>query len=127
MSAEGGGAITEGAGNVNLEWDAVSRSGAETGGGTTLVSDICTGEREISRLTAPGAGGTTVALKAGAERDLSREILGAGAMTAELNSGADSVGSWRTLGAGGIRAVLHVGAVGCGSARILGTGGSTDS
>lgn len=127
MSAEGGGAITEGAGSVNLEWDAVSRSGAETGGGTTLVSDICTGEREISRLTAPGAGGTTVALKAGVERDLSREILGAGAMTAELNSGANSMRSCETLGAGGITAVFNVGAVICWSRRILGAGATTDS
>ncbi len=91
MSAEGGGAITEGAGNANLEWDVVSRSGAETGGGTTLAFDICTGEREISRLTAPGAGATTVALRSGAERALSREMFGAGAMTAELNAGANSV------------------------------------
>src|SRR5258708_9643952 len=108
MSAEGGGAITEGAGNVNLEWDAVSRSGAETGGGTTLVSDICTGEREISRLTTPGAGGTTVALKAGAERDLSREILAAGALTAGLNSAANRGRARGTRGARGITALLKV-------------------
>jgi hypothetical protein len=91
MSAEGGGAITEGAGSVNLGWDVVSRSGAEMGGGTTFASDICTGEREISRLTALGAGGTTVALRAGAERALSREMFGAGAMTVVLSAGANSV------------------------------------
>jgi hypothetical protein len=91
MSAEGGGAITEGAGKVNLELNVVSRTGADTGGGTTLASDICTGERDISRLSAAGAGGTTVALRAGAERVLSREMFGAGAMTAELNAGANSV------------------------------------
>src|SRR5216684_2430661 len=113
MSADGGGAITEGAGSVNLEWDAVSRSGADTGGGTTLASDICTGEREISRLTAKGAGGTTAALRAGEERDLSREIFGAGATTAELSAGANNVRSCETLGAGGMTAVFKAGAVNC--------------
>lgn|ERR1700716_33750 len=111
MSAEGGGAITDGAGSVSLGLDVVTRSGADTGGGTTFTSDICTGEREMSRLTAPGAGGTTAGLRAGAERALSREMFGAGAMTAELNAGANSVRSCRTLGAGGITAVFKAGAV----------------
>src|ERR1700682_6229416 len=118
MSAVGGGAMTEGAGNVNLELDVVSRSGADTGGGTTLLSDICTGEREISRLTAPGAGGTTAGLRAGAELALSRETFGAGAMTAELSAGANSVRSCRTLGAGGIIAAFKAGAVNWLSRRI---------
>jgi len=40
MSAEGGGAITDRDGKVNFEMEFVSRSGADTGGGTTLASDI---------------------------------------------------------------------------------------
>ena len=35
MSAEGGGATTEGAGRLSLALRPVARSGAETGGGTT--------------------------------------------------------------------------------------------
>lgn len=55
MSAEGGGAITEGAGKFNLEVRGPARSGADTGGGTTEAVVICTGERESSRLMAVGA------------------------------------------------------------------------
>jgi hypothetical protein len=36
-SAEGGGATTEGGGRLSFELRAVSRSGAETGGGTTAM------------------------------------------------------------------------------------------
>ena len=68
MSAEGGGATTDGAGIASFEFRADSRSGAETGGGTTTVLAICTGERETSRLTAAGAGGTMLELRAGTER-----------------------------------------------------------
>ena len=59
--ADGGGATTAGAGMVSRAVRELARSGAETGGGTTLVSVICTGALDISRLTVPGAGGTTFA------------------------------------------------------------------
>ena len=61
-SAEGGGAMTEGAGKLSLGLRRAARSGAETGGGTTAAF-ICTGELESSRLTAPGAGGITLAAR----------------------------------------------------------------
>ena len=59
--AEGGGATTAGAGMVSRAVRELARSGAETGGGTTFVSVIRTGAVDISRLTVPGAGGTTFA------------------------------------------------------------------
>lgn len=94
ISAEGGGATTDGAGMVSLELRPFARSGAETGGGTTAAFVICTGEREISRLTA-GAGGTTPGLRAGARRARSREMsrvrLGAGATTLVASAGATRV------------------------------------
>ncbi|MFZ1158638.1 MAG: hypothetical protein WAO10_12720 [Candidatus Sulfotelmatobacter sp.] len=68
ISVEGGGATTDGAGMASLGLRELSRSGADTGGGTTAAFAICTGEREISRLTAAGAGGTMLELRAGAER-----------------------------------------------------------
>jgi hypothetical protein len=68
MSAEGGGAMTEGAGMFSFALRVVVRSGAETGGGTTATFAICTGALESSRLTAPGAGGITLAARDGAER-----------------------------------------------------------
>lgn len=67
-SAEGGGATTEGAGKLSFELRAVSRSGAETGGGTTATLFICTRVGETSRLVTAGAGATTLALSSGAER-----------------------------------------------------------
>jgi hypothetical protein len=67
-SAEGGGAITEGAGRLSLAVRALSRSGAETGGGTTGTLFNCTREGETSRLATLGAGGITLVLRAGAER-----------------------------------------------------------
>lgn len=67
-SAEGGGATTDGAGRLSCELREVSRSGAETGGGTIAVSFICTRVGETSRLMAAGAGGITLALSAGVER-----------------------------------------------------------
>jgi hypothetical protein len=67
-SAEGGGAMTEGAGILSFAVRALSRSGAETGGGTTATLFICTREGETSRLATLGAGGITLALRAGAER-----------------------------------------------------------
>jgi hypothetical protein len=90
-----------------------SRSGAEAGGGTTVLF-ICTREGETSWLTDAGAGGITWLLRAGAvrcwsremrvdggaitdafkvgaERDWSGEIWGAGAMMRESRAGAKSV------------------------------------
>jgi hypothetical protein len=66
-SAEGGGAMTEGAGKLSFAFRELSRSGAETGGGTTATLFICTRVGETSRPTA-GAGGITLALSAGADR-----------------------------------------------------------
>ena len=67
-SAEGGGATTEGAGRLSLAVREDSRSGAETGGGTTATLSICTREGETSWLTDAGAGGIMLPLSAGAER-----------------------------------------------------------
>ena len=67
-SAEGGGAITEGAGMLSFAVRALSRSGAETGGGTTGTLFIWTRDGATSRLATLGAGGITLALRAGAER-----------------------------------------------------------
>lgn len=87
-SADGGGATTEGAGRVSFALREVSRSGAETGGGTTALF-ICTREGETSRLTDAGAGGITWPLRAGAARCWSREMLvDAGAMTDVFRAGA---------------------------------------
>ena len=47
LSAEGGGATTDGAGRLSLATREESRSGADTGGGTTAVF-ICTREGETS-------------------------------------------------------------------------------
>ena len=68
MSAEGGGATTAGAGMASLALRDISRSGAETGGGTTAAVVICTGACDKSRLTAAGAGGTTPGVIDGAVR-----------------------------------------------------------
>jgi hypothetical protein len=67
-SADGGGAMTEGAGITSWGVLVVERSGAETGGGTTATLLICTGALESSRLIPPGAGGITLVDKAGVER-----------------------------------------------------------
>jgi hypothetical protein len=67
-SADGGGAMTEGAGRLSFALRPLSRSGAETGGGTTATSFICTREGETSRPMALGAGGITLPLSAGVER-----------------------------------------------------------
>ena len=47
-SAEGGGATTDGGGRLSFELRAVSRSGAETGGGTTAMLFIWTRVGETS-------------------------------------------------------------------------------
>ena len=67
-SAEGGGATTDGAGILSLAVREDSRSGAETGGGTTATLFICTRDEDTSRLTEEGAGAITVPLRTGAER-----------------------------------------------------------
>ena len=67
-SAEGGGAMTEGAGRLSFAVLELSRSGAETGGGTTATLFICTREGDTSRLATSGAGGITLALRAGVDR-----------------------------------------------------------
>jgi hypothetical protein len=67
-SEEGGGAMTEGAGRLSFALRIASRSGAETGGGTTATLFICARVGETSRLTAEGAGGITLVLRAGDER-----------------------------------------------------------
>ena len=67
-SAEGGGATTEGTGILSFAMREDSRSGAETGGGTTAILSICTRDGETSRVTEEGAGAITVPWRAGAER-----------------------------------------------------------
>lgn len=67
-SAEGGGATTEGAGRLSLALRADSRSGAETGGGTTAMLFICTRVEETSWVTDEGAGAITLPTRAGAKR-----------------------------------------------------------
>lgn len=108
MSAEGGGAMTEGAGKFSFGLREASRSGAETGGGTTAAF-ICTGKRDNSRL-AVGAGAITFAASEGVERVLSRETLGAGATTEAVSEGAVSTRSRETRGDGGITAGTSAGA-----------------
>jgi hypothetical protein len=67
-SAEGGGATTDGEGNVTFEARALACSGAETGGGTTAVLIICTGALVVWRLIEVGAGGITLAANPGMVR-----------------------------------------------------------
>ena len=67
-SAEGGGATTDDAGRLSFALRAVSRSGADTGGGTTATLFICTRVGETSLLAVAGAGGITLALSARAGR-----------------------------------------------------------
>jgi hypothetical protein len=126
-SADGGGAMTEGAGRLSFASRPASRSGAETGGGTTAALFICTREGETSRPMAAGAGGITLALRAGVERARSRETrVDAGAMMLESRDGAKSVCSDRTSGAGGTTAAFSAGALRDSSVEILGAGGTTE-
>ena len=100
-SGEGGGAMTEGAGKFNLALRELSRSGAETGGGTTVTLFICTREGDTSRLATEGAGGITLPLNAGAARDCSRDTrVGAGATMLVVNDGTDRFRSREISGAG---------------------------
>jgi hypothetical protein len=122
ISDEGGGATTLGAGRVSLAVPEVARSGAETGGGTTVES-IRTGALDICRLTAPGAGGITFDDIAGAERERSRETFGAGATTMAPSDGAVSARSRVTRGAGAMIAGVKTGATNVCSLVTLGAGG----
>ncbi len=125
-SAEGGGATTDGAGRLSFELREVSRSGAETGGGTTAVSFICTRVGETSRLMAAGAGGITLALRAGVERAWSREMrVDAGRITLASKEGAAMVRSRETLGAGAMIVGSRDGATSACSDRTSGAGGTT--
>jgi hypothetical protein len=141
--------MTEGAGKLSFALRELSRSGEETGGGTTATLFICTRVGEISRPTA-GAGGITLVLSAGPERVWSRETLadaglitlglkdgpagvrsretsGAGAMMLGSSEGATSVCSDRTLGAGGRIAAVNAGTVLDLPDEMLGAGGTTAS
>ena len=86
--AEGGGAMTAGAGMLSRGLRADARSGAETGGGITDGFVIWTGVLDISRFIPPGAGGITGPESAEVERGRARAsslaMLGAGATTAAL-------------------------------------------
>jgi hypothetical protein len=123
ISDEGGGATTEGAGKLNRAVRALARSGADTGGGTTLASIIRTGALEISRLTALGAGAITLPARAGLDRARSRDTLGAGATTCDSNDGAASERSRATRGDGGMMAGASAGATSRWSFEMLGAGG----
>ena len=124
-SAEGGGAITEGAGIFSFAVRSLSRSGAETGGGTTAVLFICTREGDTSRLADVGAGGITLPCRSGVERPRSRETrLGAGATTVEFKAGAVSVRSRDTFGAGAMTLEFNAGATSRCSDWTLGAGGT---
>lgn len=67
-SVEGGGATTDGAGNVAFEVRALAFSGADTGGGITAGFIACRGAVVIWRATEPGAGGITPVASPGPER-----------------------------------------------------------
>jgi len=125
-SVDGGGAITEGADKLSLGLRVVARSGAETGGGITAALFICTGELESSRLTPPGAGGTTLAARVAVERVRSRSTLGAGATTEALRVGG-TIGSRLTVGAGGTTAGTRAGATRVWSLAMLGAGAIGDT
>lgn len=106
LTSDGGGATTAGAGNVSLGLDEASRSGAETGGGTT--STVCvTSTRELakSRGVSRGAGAITLCSIVGASGDavriLSCETFGAGGTTAAFSVGDVRVLVRETSGAGG--------------------------
>jgi hypothetical protein len=117
----------EGAGRLTFALRPLSRSGAETGGGTTATLFICTRVGATSRAMAEGAGGTTRALSAGAERARSRETLvAAGATTFELSAGALSVPPRETSGAGAMMLECSEGIVRACSGRTLGAGATID-
>jgi hypothetical protein len=125
-SAEGGGATIEGAGRFNFAACALSRSGEDTGGGTTATLFICTRDGATSRLNEAGAGGITLALSDGVDRACSRETwVDAGPMTLAFSEGAARVRSRETFGAGAMMPVFRDGAIRVCSERTLGAGGTT--
>ncbi len=100
-SADGGGAMTDGAGRLSFALRPLSRSGAETGGGTTAMSFICTRDGATSRPGVAGAGGITLALSVRLERAWSRlTCVDAGAITLGFSDGTAWARSRETLGAG---------------------------
>ena len=125
MSADGGGATTEGAGILSFGSRVDARSGAETGGGTTASFAICTGALDIWRVTAPGAGGMTLVVKDGVERDWLVATVGAGATTSEPSEGAAAVRSRERCGAGAITLGASEGATSACSLATPGAGGIT--
>ncbi len=109
-SADGGGAITEGAGRLSFALRPDSRSGAETGGGTTATSFIRTRDGETSRPTTAGAGGITRAFNAGLERERSRETcVETGPITLGVKDGAAAMRPREILGAGAMMLGLSLG------------------
>jgi hypothetical protein len=116
LTCEGGGATTAGVGNVSLglELAEASRSGAETGGGTTSI--VCvTWARELakSRGVSRGAGAITLCSIVGASglalRILSCETFGAGGTTVAFSVGVDDVRVVvrETSGAGGTTSFVN--------------------
>jgi len=98
-----GGATTAGAGNVSFADKFVSRSGAETGGGTTsILLATVTLAANGSRCNPEGGGGTTVVVSAGAVRVVPCETCGGGAIIVAVNAGVDLELPCATCGAGGI-------------------------
>ena len=124
-SADGGGAMTAGAGRLSFALRELSRSGAETGGGTTALL-ICTRDGETSWLTEVGAGGITLPVSAGVGSERSCETcVDGGAITLELSEGALRERSRETLGAGAMMLAFSAGAVSVCSDCTVGVGGTT--
>jgi len=124
VSAEGGGAITLGEGKLSLAVRFVSRSGDDTGGGTTVAFVIWTGERIVSWSAESGAGAMTPALSAGTGRDFARNGSGAGAMMLGASTGATNACSRETSGAGASTAELSTGVLRVLSLVMLGAAAS---
>ena len=109
-SADGGGATTEGAGRFSFALRPLSRSGAETGGGTTAVVHLHSRGRDFA-----AAGGGSGQNYAGVKRRSGTRLVAGdarrgGAITLEFRDGAASV-RWReTLGAGAMMLESRAGA-----------------
>src|SRR2546430_5862776 len=93
--------MTLGAGSSSLAFTLLSRSGAETGGGTMLAL-LTTGTRMLanSRWALVGAGGTMLESSWGVLRILSRETCGAGGIRGAVNRGTARIWSRDTSGVG---------------------------
>lgn len=125
-SAEGGGAITSGAGRLSFAFLTSSRSGALTGGGTTATLVIRTRVDGTSVPLVSGAGAITRAVSAGAERDGAAETcVGAGATTFALSAGAPRTFCREIFGAGPIMLASGRGAIRACSDGAVGAGGTT--